>query len=110
MPEANARHHSGNSEISITVKRALLHGLLVVAFYTLLFVVFFAPVLFSDYLLAPGDGILYFLPNFYARRVWWDASVWGGFPAVGDSQLMLWYPPAILFSLVKSWNAFLLSA
>lgn len=92
------------------MKRALLHGLFVVAFYTLLFVIFFAPVLFSDYLLAPGDGILYFLPNFYARRVWWDASVWGGFPAVGDSQLMLWYPPAILFALVKSWNAFLLSA
>jgi hypothetical protein len=78
--------------------------------YTLLFVVFFAPILFSDYLLAPGDGILYFLPNFYARRVLWDASVWGGFPAVGDSQLMMWYPPALLFSLVNSWNAFLLSA
>lgn len=78
--------------------------------YTLLFVLFFAPVLFSDYLLAPGDGILYFLPNFYARRVLWDASVWGGFPAVGDSQLMMWYPPALLFSFLKSWNAFLLSA
>ncbi|HKP72918.1 MAG TPA: hypothetical protein VJT82_08275, partial [Pyrinomonadaceae bacterium] len=76
----------------------------------LLVIAFFAPVLFSDYLLAPGDGILYFLPNFYARRVLWDASVWGGFPAVGDSQLMMWYPPALVFSLVKSWNAFLLSA
>ncbi|HEY0100254.1 MAG TPA: hypothetical protein VGB76_14990, partial [Pyrinomonadaceae bacterium] len=110
MPEANTREHSGDAGESISVKRALLHGLFVVAFYTLLFVLFFAPVLFSAYLLAPGDGILYFLPNFYARRVWWDASVWGGFPAVGDSQLMLWYPPAILFALVKSWNAFLLSA
>ena len=92
------------------MKRMLLHALAVVLFYTLLFVLFFAPVLFSSYLLAPGDGILYFLPNFYARRVLWDTSVWGGFPAVGDSQLMMWYPPALLFSLVKSWNAFLLSA
>jgi hypothetical protein len=92
------------------VKPIILHGLSVALGYTLLFVLFFAPVLFSAYLLAPGDGILYFLPNFYARRVWWDVSVWGGFPAVGDSQLMSWYPPAILFSLLKSWNAFLLSA
>ncbi|HEV7903896.1 MAG TPA: hypothetical protein VGO96_08655 [Pyrinomonadaceae bacterium] len=110
MSEANTRERSRNVKKRATVKRALLHGLAVLAGYTLLFVLFFAPVLFSDYLLAPGDGILYFLPNFYARRVWWDASVWGGFPAVGDSQLMLWYPPAILFALVKSWNAFLLSA
>lgn len=95
---------------STTVKRTILHGLAVLLFYTLLFVLFFAPVLFSAYLLAPGDGILYFLPNFYARRVLWDASIWGGFPAVGDSQLMMWYPPALLFSVFKSWNAFLLSA
>lgn len=92
------------------MQRTIIHSLAVLAGYTLLFVLYFAPVLFSDYLLAPGDGILYFLPNFYARRVLWDASVWGGFPAAGDSQLMMWYPPALLFSLVKSWNAFLLSA
>ncbi|MGI9107918.1 MAG: YfhO family protein [Pyrinomonadaceae bacterium] len=110
MPEANAHAHSGNSEHSTTVKRALLHGLLVIFFYSLLFIVYFAPVLFSADLLAPGDGILYFLPNFYAKRALWDASLWGGFPAVGDSQLMMWYPPAPLFSLLKSWNAFLLSA
>jgi hypothetical protein len=100
----------GNSIDSTKVKRTTLHALAVLAGYTLLFVLFFAPVLFSDYLLAPGDGILYFLPNFYARRVLWDASVWGGFPAVGDSQLMMWYPPALVFSFLKSWNAFLLSA
>lgn len=110
MLEANTREHAGETGEPGSVKRAWLHALAVLSGYTLLFVLFFAPVLFSDYLLAPGDGILYFLPNFYARRVWWDASVWGGFPAVGDSQLMLWYPPAILFALVKSWNAFLLSA
>ncbi|HEV2801026.1 MAG TPA: YfhO family protein [Pyrinomonadaceae bacterium] len=110
MPEANTREQSGETVEAKATGRVWLHALCVVAGYTLLFVVFFAPVLFSAYLLAPGDGILYFLPNFYARRVLWDESVWGGFPAVGDSQLMMWYPPALLFSLVKSWNAFLLSA
>ncbi|HEY0082652.1 MAG TPA: hypothetical protein VGB61_07670, partial [Pyrinomonadaceae bacterium] len=102
--------HTGGGKDRATVKQSVLHSLAVMLFYTLLFVIFFAPILFSDYLLAPGDGILYFLPNFYARRVLWDTSVWGGFPAVGDSQLMMWYPPALLFSLVKLWNAFLLSA
>ncbi|HEY9403049.1 MAG TPA: YfhO family protein [Pyrinomonadaceae bacterium] len=110
MPEANTREHSGETGEPRSTKRAALHALSVLAGYTLLFVLFFAPVLFSSYLLAPGDGILYFLPNFYARRVLWDSSVWGGFPAVGDSQLMMWYPPALLFSFLKSWNAFLLSA
>lgn len=75
------------------------HALIVFAGFVLLYTLFFAPVLFSGRLLAPGDGIIYFLPNFASHRVFWDPSIWGGFPAVGDSQLMLWYPPAIFFSL-----------
>jgi hypothetical protein len=42
------------------VKRTILYGLAVLIFYTLLLVAFFAPVLFSADLLAPGDGIFYF--------------------------------------------------
>lgn len=88
------------------------HILLVVSGYTSLFVIFFAPVLFSGRTLAPGDGILYFLPNFAAPRVLWDLTIWGGFPAVGDSQLMLWYPPALLFSVlgVGGYQPFVLAA
>ena len=67
--------------------------------YALLYLVFFAPVIFSNRLLAPGDGIIYFVPNFAAARVFWDSTIWGGFPAVGDAQLMLWYPPAMVCSL-----------
>ena len=79
--------------------------------FTLLYVLFFAPVLFSNRLLAPGDGIIYFLPNFASPRVFWDPTIWGGFPAVGDSQLMLWYPPAIIFSLfgAAGYQPFLIS-
>ncbi|HZG52215.1 MAG TPA: hypothetical protein VEZ40_08765, partial [Pyrinomonadaceae bacterium] len=94
MPEANPHEHSGETVETRPSRRVWLHALAVLLFYALLFIAFFAPVLFSSYLLAPGDGILYFLPNFYAPRVLWDASVWGGFPAAGDSQLMMWYPPA----------------
>jgi hypothetical protein len=88
------------------------HAAFVVFAYALLYVLFFAPVLFSDRLLAPGDGIIYFLPNFAAPRVFWDASIWGGFAAVGDAQLMSWYPPALVGSLAGAagYEPFLLAA
>lgn len=87
------------------------HVLVVVIGYTLLYTLFFAPVLFSRHLLAPGDGIIYFLPNFAAPHVFWDVTIWGGFPAVGDAQLMLWYPLALLFSLFgAAYQPFVLAA
>lgn len=91
---------------------AIKHALAVLAAYALLYVLFFAPVLFSNRLLAPGDGISYFLPSFAAPPALWDASVWGGFPAVGDIQLMLWYPPARLFALfgAHGYQPFVLAA
>jgi len=86
--------------INTYIRRANLKDALIVVFgFALLYILFFAPVLFSNRLLAPGDGIIYFLPNFASPRVLWDTSIWGGFPAVGDAQLMLWYPLALLFSL-----------
>src|SRR4028119_1300084 len=95
MFSANTRESSHPAGERAGVKDTILHSLLVLLGYTLLFVLFFAPVLFSSYLLAPGDGILYFLPNFYARRVLWDAAVWGGFPAGGDSPVELGDPAAV---------------
>jgi hypothetical protein len=63
-------------------------------------------------MLAPGDGIIYFVPNFAAARVLWDTTIWGGFPAVGDSQLMLWYPLALIFSTfgAAGYQPFVLAA
>jgi hypothetical protein len=88
------------------------HALVVVTGYAFLYVLFFSPVLFSDRLLAPGDGIIYFLPNFASPSVLWDSRIWGGFPAVGDSQLMTWYPLAPFFSLfgAAGYQPFVISA
>jgi hypothetical protein len=88
------------------------HASLVILGFVILYVLFLAPVLFSDRVLAPGDGIIYFLPNFASPRVWWDTHIWGGFPAVGDSQLMRWYPPALFFSLfgTRGFQPFLITA
>jgi hypothetical protein len=88
------------------------HSIMVLAGYTLLYLLFFSPVLFSNHLLAPGDGIIYFLPNFASPSVLWDQRIWGGFPAVGDSQLMTWYPLARFFSLFgeAGYQPFIISA
>src|ERR1041384_4648589 len=93
-------------------RAALKHALVVFAGFALLYRIFFAPVICSPRLLAPGDGIIYFLPNFAAPHVLWDTTIWGGFPAVGDAQLMLWYPPALLFSLfgAAGYQPFVLAA
>jgi hypothetical protein len=93
--------------------RTTLHALAVVGAYALLFVLFFSPVLFTHYLLAPGDGTLYFLPNFLTPRVAWDSSIWLGTPAIADPQAMSWYPPALLCRLLPptfGWNLFMLAA
>lgn len=92
-------------------KTAYKHAFLVLLGYALLYALFFSPVLFSNRILAPGDGISYFLPSYYVRTLFWDASVWGGFPSVADAPRMLWYPPALLLRLLpRSWDLFLLSA
>src|SRR5258705_10636 len=93
-------------------RKLFKEALAVLLCYSLVYLVFFSPVLFSNRLLAPGDGIIYFLPNFAAPRVLWETMIWGGFPSVGDTQLMLWYPPALLFSLFGAvgYQPFLLAA
>jgi hypothetical protein len=92
-------------------KSAFAHCFLVLLFFSLLFTLFFSPALFRGLLLAPGDGIPLFLPNFYSPKVLWDSLLFGGFPMVGDPQVMQWYPPALLFSLIHgSWNVFIISA
>lgn len=112
MTESLTRNeHKDDPATSISSKHVIAHALSVVAGFALLYIAFFSPILFSSDLLAPGDGIIYFLPNFYAKHVLWDTSIWAGFPAFADSQLMMWYPPALVGSLVfNSWNTFLLSA
>src|SRR6185503_16332594 len=93
------------------VSKATRHIALVICGYTSFFIIFFSPVLFSTRVLAPGDGLNYFLPSYYARTFLWDASIWGGFPALGDAPRMFWYPPALLLALVPgSWEVFMVLA
>ena len=101
-----------NSRLEPLLKRPLLHSLLVVLFYAFLFVAFFSPSIFRGAPLAVGaDGQNLYFPNFLGRKVFWDTMIFAGFPMMADPQVMTWYPPALLFSLVPgSWNPFILLA
>jgi hypothetical protein len=93
------------------LKSSTGHSLLVILFFSLLFTLFFSPVLFSGSLLAPGDGLLYHVAYFESKKVFWDTLLGGGFPMAADPQVMAWYPPSLILSLLPgSWNLFVLSA
>ncbi len=93
------------------LKSSTGHALLVVLFYSLLFTLFFSPVLFSGSLLAPGDGLTYHVAYFESKKVFWDQLLGGGFPMTADPQVMAWYPPSVILSwLPGAWNVFVLSA
>ena len=88
------------------------HWLWATLFFALLFTIFFSSILFSGHLLlAPGDGVFIYLPNFFTKKALWDTLILAGFPRFADPQVMMWYPPALLFSYLPSgWNAFVLMA
>ncbi len=80
-------------------------------FFTVLFVLFFSPIIFTGFLLAPNDGLNYSLPNFYSPNTLWTNLLFSGYPAAADPQAQTWYPLAFLFSLFpNSWNAYMISA
>jgi hypothetical protein len=90
----------------------LRHCLLVLLFYSLLFLMFFSPVILRGSLLAVGgDGLYLYLPNFYSHKVLWDPLLFSGFPMMADPQVLTWYPPAFFLSLLpNAWNVFIVMA
>jgi hypothetical protein len=87
------------------------HGMRVFGGYGLYFCCFFSPVLLSGRLLAPGEGLAFYLPAFYAAKSAWTDQIFAGYPLVGDPQMMTWYPLAMLFSRIPgAWNIFVLLA
>ncbi|HUQ34116.1 MAG TPA: YfhO family protein [Pyrinomonadaceae bacterium] len=103
-------------QVSTTTKASARHALLVLLFFSVLFTIFFSPVLFYDSLLTPqgpglGDGLLYHLTFFQSHKVLWDPLLATGYPMMADPQVMTWYPPSVLLSLIPgTWNAFVVSA
>jgi len=97
-------------------KTQLRHAFYVLLFFSILFTIFFSPVIFHGELLAPGgsrlgDGLLSHLAYYLSPKIAWDPLLSNGFPMTADSQAMSWYPPSLLLSqLPGTWNIFVISA
>lgn len=110
--EESARAGRSEAAMERVPHGPMRHWVWAALFYALLFTIFFSSILFSGHqLLAPGDGVFIYLPNFFMKKALWDPLILAGFPWFADPQVMMWYPPALLFSyLPGGWNAFVLMA
>lgn len=110
QPSSNRLPSTVVSSIRTAIGSDRYHALVVIISYSLLFLAFFLPVLLKDHLLAVGgDGLYIYLPNFYSKKVLWDQLLFAGFPMMADPQVMTWYPPSTLLSLLPNgWNIFML--
>ena len=85
--------------------------LLAPALYSVFFVAFFAPVLFTDSLFLSGDNQIYFYPVYCVPKTLWTPLIGAGYPLAADPTVMTWYPPAMLLAVFpNSWNVFVVSA
>src|SRR5512139_1484814 len=86
------------------------HVAAVLCCYALLFAVFFSPVLLRGDLLAPGDGLIFWLPLFLRPRTWWTPLIFSGFPVAAEPTLQTYYPLSWSLAQLAAWNAFIVSA
>lgn len=83
------------------------HPLAVLSFFSVLFIAYFSPVIFTARLL-PSDGQI---ASFHSPLELWTNFVWGGFPAAADPQWESWYPLSRFCSLLPhGFNVFMVSA
>ncbi len=80
-----------------------------ILFHSILAALVFSSVWVRGLLLAPDDGLHYFLPSYLSSDRIWDPYLFCGHPAFADPQTMLWYPLRHLPGGLASWNAFVLS-
>src|ERR1700679_2927711 len=79
-------------------------------FYLLVFAILFAPVIFTGHFLAPDDGFVQNLPNFFGRRRLWDLSIFSGYPLLAGPLVQYFYPlPLLLSHLPQGWNIYILT-
>ena len=76
-----SRPTGGASEVAVV-------ALLFIAY----FVAYFSPALLANRLLAPFDGLLYYVPALLSKPALWNHYLYAGHPAFADSQAMVFSP------------------
>lgn len=95
---------------ALSSQRVLRAAAIVFGFFAI-FVLAFSRQLTAGRLLAPGDGMIMFVPLFRSHWTLWTDLVQGGFPAAADPLAASWYPLALLMrSVPGGWNLYIISA
>ncbi len=97
---------------SAKVLQKLKHFGILYAIFTALFLIYFAPVVFTGHLLAPDDDRTQTLPAFLGERTVWAPNLMSGWPLHADPLAQIWYPLSIVlskFPLPIGWNLFIIS-
>ena len=80
---------------------------LVLLGFAFFFVAFFAPVLFSTNLLAPGDAATQAIPTFFGRTPLLEPNMMLGYPLFADPNQAFWYPVIRVMRLLPDgFNAY----
>lgn len=87
-----------------------MHWIRTLIIHALIAAAIFSPALQQHRILAPDDGVDYFVPAILSKDPIWNPDLMCGFPAHADSQTMLWYPLRLVVRGVESWNWFVLAA
>src|SRR5687768_875211 len=87
-----------------------MHWIRTLIIHALIAAAMFSPALLQHRILAPDDGVDYFVPAILAKDRIWNPYLMCGFPAHADSQTMLWYPLRLIVHGIEGWNWFVLSA
>ena len=91
--------------------KASAHYISIFFLFSVIFLVFFSPVIWTDHLLAFGDAKREFLPAFASSPGLWTNLLFAGFPTAAEPQNQCWY--WITYLLPRSpagWNMFVISA
>lgn len=87
------------------------HAFTVFAFFLVIYLLFFSPVIFFNKALVPGDGWRQNFPTYNSPTTLWTTFLFSGYPALADIQTQSFYPFSLFLSqLPYSWNFFLILA
>lgn len=93
----------------VLLRKKWIEPVLALLLFSFLYLVYFSPVLLRGHLLAPGDGLVFYVPAFYSGKSFWTQLIFSGFPLLADPQTMGLYPLArLLYLLGDSWNIFVI--
>lgn len=91
--------------------RAVVHALVVVLAYALLFTWLYAQPIITQRYLSESDLYEYYLPVFLSPITTWSSFEFSGLPAFADPGDFSLYPPHFLFArIIGSWTGFIISA